>query len=63
MSGCAAGPSARSDNEGDVVGTLSGDQSHNCATQTMSNQMNLAGGLGDAALNQTVPTLCVDPDP
>ena len=72
MSGCAAGRSARSDNEGDVVGTLSRDRSHNYATQTMSNQMNLAGaGLGQsllnlfiqAALNQKVPAVCVDPDP
>jgi hypothetical protein len=37
----------------------------------MSNQINLAGGLGpsllnrfiQAALNQKVPALCVDPDP
>jgi hypothetical protein len=71
MSGCAAGRSARSDNEGDVVGTLSRDRSHSYATQTMSNRMNLAGGLGESLLNrfiqaaliQKVPTLCVDPDP
>ena len=71
MSGCAAGRSARSDNEGDVVGTLSRDRSHNYATPTVSNRMDLAGGLGEsllnrfiqAALNQKVPTLCVDPDP
>jgi hypothetical protein len=50
---------------------LSRDRSHNYATQTMSNQMNLAGGLGQsllnlfiqAALNQKVPAVCVDPDP